>query len=131
MPSPSVTVRLREETHQALVALAKAENKTTAQLTRELIEHGLGKQITAEDAILNELRFMNIQLGDLSARAVKAAAGGRYFARLAASYAMDITQYVTTGTPMNQQTKDQLLAQNEQKSREFEDHFMKDSWENL
>jgi len=131
MPSPSVTVRLNEETYQMLIGLAKAENKTVAQLTRELIEHGLGRHITAEDALMNEMRTMNIQLGDILARALKAAAGSQYFARLATSYAMDITQYVTSEQPMNEGSKQQLMTQYDQKAREFENHYMKDSWEKL
>tara|TARA_Y100001933_G_C18495651_1_gene354350 strand:- start:59 stop:454 length:396 start_codon:yes stop_codon:yes gene_type:complete len=131
MPSPSVTVRLDQETYKTMVKLAKIENKNLAQFTRELIEQSLDKREDAEDSLLNEIRAMRMQLEDLTARAVKASAGSKYFSRLSTSYLQDLTSLVTTEKLLDQKSKKQQMAQFETKSAEFEQHFLEGSWEEL
>ncbi|MBJ7900931.1 MAG: hypothetical protein GC158_13680 [Cyanobacteria bacterium RI_101] len=130
-PKPKLSFRVDPDTYNTLKTLADMEHKTISDFTREVIEIGIGKKTTAEQQMLEEFRFTCAQMGEFTARAVKAAAGSRYFARLSAMYAMDITQYVTSGEPMTEKTKSQLMAQYEAKAKEFEEHLIKDPWETL
>lgn len=131
MPSPSVTVRLPDETYRALQELARAEKKTLAELTRELIEQSLGRHSSAEQTLIDEVRFMSAQVSDLAARAAKASAGSRYFARLTASYAMDTAQYVTSGRPMDENVREKLLKSHDGKAKDFENGYLEKPWDEL
>lgn len=131
MPSPSVTVRLSESTYRAIRELAQAEKKNVSELTRELIEKSLGMHQSSEQALLEELRFMSAQVSDLAARAAKAGAGSRYFARLTASYAMDTAQFVASGRPMDEKAREELLESHDRKAKEQEDSYLTRPWEQL
>jgi hypothetical protein len=54
--SPQVTARLDESTYKALLKLAELEQKTIADVTRELIQLGLGKKEAPELEQLEKVR---------------------------------------------------------------------------
>lgn len=131
MPSPSVTVRLSEDTHQALVKLAEMENKNLAQFTRELIEQALGKHLSAEETILNEIRMMHMQLGDLLAKAAFAAAGNQQYNKLITEYVMDIANYLPTGQAMSAEAKRKQMEEYQEKVKQQAHQFLREGWEKL
>jgi len=134
MASPAVSIRLSAETYRILVTLAETERKTVTEMTRELIEQGLGKRTTLEAELLNEIRLLRTELSESASRAVKAGAGSRYFAQLATSFALDMTQYLAAlaqSVRIDPNTKQEQMGQFEQKAKEFEEHFLKDPWGNL
>jgi len=112
MASPQVTVRLEPETYKTLIKLAELEKKTVAEMTRELIEQGLGKRQTIEDDLLTELRMLRMELGDLMARAVKVGGITSYYARMATIYTAETMHYTTNnGQPMPAKTKKERATQ--------------------
>lgn len=131
MPSPSVTVRLKDSTYKALKELAQAEKKSVAELTRELIEQSLGLHESSEKMLLEELRFMSAQVSDLAARAAKASAGSQYFARLTAIYAIDAAQYVASGEPLSKKRRDDLMKSHDSHAKEYEDKYLSQPWTEL
>lgn len=135
MASPQVTVRLDPETYKTLVKLAELDKKNLAELTRELIEQGLGKRQTIETELLERLNMMSAELGELTARAVKASAASLYFAKLATDFTQETAHFVTTskieGQPLDQETKWQRTANWDKKAKEFEQVFLTAPFEKL
>lgn len=99
--SPQITVRVDPELYKALVMLARTEEKTLANFTRDLIEDGLEARKSTKsaespeilerlDAILQLLKAVHDEPADLIEKAVRAAAAGQSYARQAAVAAQDI-----------------------------------------
>ena len=83
MASPKVSVRLDNETYVNLLKLAQVERKTITELVRELIDLGLAMKETAEPeqdsgAVLKRLDVLEMHIGELLMKAVKAGAGARF-----------------------------------------------------
>lgn len=135
MASPQVTVRLEPETYKTLVKLAQTERKNLAELTRELIEQGLGRHQSIETEVLDRLNVMSTELAELTARAVKASAASLYFAKLATDFTQETAHFVTTskieGQPLDQETKRQRTANWDKKAKEFEQIFLTAPFEKL
>lgn len=87
-----MTVRLDEGTYKALVKLAELDQKTIADVTRELIQIGLGKQQAPESEQLEKVRKvseatekMELQIAQLEAemkQSKRMAAAGMYWTEL-------------------------------------------------
>lgn len=110
MASPRVTVRLDPELYKALVMLARTEETTLANLTRDLIEDGLearksgkiaesGTVLERLDVIVSLLKAQSQTSSEpkddrqqtaLILKAIRAAAAGQSYARQAAIAAQDI-----------------------------------------
>ena len=95
MASPKLSFRVPEDTYTTLLKLAELERKTVTELTKELIEQGLGKRSTQEADLLEELRLMRTELWELAGRSVKTGAIAAYYARQAAIYTMEAMHYTT------------------------------------
>lgn len=100
MASPQITVRVDPELYKALVMLARTEEKTLANFTRDLIEDGLKVRKSTKsaespeicerlDAILQLLKTREVS-NDLVVKAIRAAAASQSYARQAAVAAQDI-----------------------------------------
>lgn len=134
MASPKLSVRLDPQLYTTLVKLAQVERKTVTEMTAELLELGIGRKQTPESAVLDEMRLANAQMAELVARTLKASAGARYFSRLAVTYAQDMTQYLAAlaqNVNVDQGSNQKLMAQFEQKSKEFEKHYLEDPFEKI
>ena len=116
--------------------LARLERKSVTELVTELPELGMHKKATSEEQVLTELRMMSAQLGDLTARAVKASAGARWFARMSTTYSQEMTQYLAemaknTDMRIDKEVMKQQMAQFEKNSKSFEEHYLQDPWDKL
>ena len=111
MASPQVTVRMDRELYKTLVVLARTEEKTIANFTRDLIEEGLNarksEKILGSATVLERLDLIvsllkaetqgtlngtraEAQMTALVLKAIRAAAAGQSYARQAAIAAQDI-----------------------------------------
>jgi predicted DNA-binding protein len=132
MPSPKISFRLPEETYKMLLKLAEVEKKTIAELSRDLIETGLGKRSTIEQDLLDEMRMMRIEMGELTARAVKASGHAAAYALLATRYTNETQHYtVTQGQTLDEETKKQRQLGWEKYAREIAEKFLTRPFEKL
>lgn len=119
MPSPKLSFRLPPETYKTLLKLAELEGKTVTEMTKELIEQGLGKHASIEDDLLTELRMLRMELGDLMAKSVKIGGITAYYARLATIYTSETMHFTTNnGQPMPAETKKERAIQWRDESRQ-------------
>ncbi len=123
MASPQITVRLDSEVYKTLVKLAQVERKNLAELTRELIEQGLGKHQSIETEVLDRLNSMSAELAELIARAVKLSGQASYYASLSCANAEETAHYVTTaiagGQVLDAQTKSERAKGRRSKARQI------------
>ena|SRR3984957_2420101 len=106
MPSPKLSVRVSPETYATLLKLAEVEKVSLTDLVRELIDLGLGKKTKPEEddiTVLERIDAMNADVWEANkvlleflGRAIKAAAGARYFAALSVDLTNQLTQLVST-----------------------------------
>lgn len=131
MPSPKLSVRVPDETYSVLLKLAEAENKSMADLVRDLIESGLkskhqsknSKQPTPKPAplgldvllfqVLNRLDEMENNQQDLLLKSTRAAFEARFFSRLATSFGNDIAGMLMQQAVFDSDSKQKFLAQME------------------
>lgn len=119
MASPQIAVRLDPETYKAVLTLARMEDKTISEFARELIEQGLSKHTSADQNLLDEVRMMRMELGDLMSRALKVGGITGYYARLAAIYAQEAMHFtVNEGEAMNSNAKKELAQKWRKEARE-------------
>lgn len=129
MASPQITVRLDPDTYKTLVKLAQVERKNLAELTRELIEQGLGRHQSIETEVLDRLNAMSTELGELVARAVKVSGQASYYAKLSCESSEETAHYVTTaiagGQVLDAETKNQRAQARYKKAREMGEGYLK------
>jgi len=135
-PKPKLSFRVDPDTYKTLKTLADMDNKTLSDYTREVIEIGIGKKITAEQQMLDEFRLLCSQLSDFTARAVKAGAGAKYYAQMSTNYAQEMTQYLAELTKQaNLQVDPQVTksqkAMYEKESKQFEQFYLEAPWDKL
>lgn len=135
MPSPKLSLRVQPETYKTLLKLAELEGKTVTEMTRELIEQGLGKRSTIEQDLLDEMRMIRIEMGELTARAVKAGGHAAYFAKLASESSDETAHYVTTaiagGQVLDSESKKQRAEARRKKSKEVADVYLNAPFEKI
>lgn len=118
MASPQLSFRVSKETYKTLIKLAELEGKTVTEMSKELIEQGLGKRATIEDDLLAELRLTRMELGDLMARAVKIGGITSYYARMSTIYTAETQHYTTSnGQAMPAETKKQRAKEWREEAR--------------
>lgn len=88
--SPQITVRVDPELYKALVMLARTEEKTLANFTRDLIEDGLKARKSGNSAESPDILERLDAIVPLLEKAIRAAAAGQSYARQAAIAAQDI-----------------------------------------
>ena len=131
MASPKISVRLDNDTYANLLKLAQIEHKTITELVRELIELGLAVRDTDEgtpddSAVLQRLDVLEMHIGELLVKAVKAGASARFLSRLALSFSSDTVSWLTEQRLADGQSKDQFLTDIEaQADRYSEDYLLK------
>jgi hypothetical protein len=135
MAAPQISVRMSPELYKALVKLSQMEHKNLAELTRELIETGLGTKTTPQADIKTELQFMEMRLSELIARGVKGSAIASYYAKLATETTEETAHYLTTaikgGEVLNKEAKKQRIDDRRQTARKVSEHFMTESLDKL
>jgi hypothetical protein len=137
MASPKISFRLPEETYTMLLKLAEVEKKTIAELARDLIETGLGKRSTIEQDLLDEMRMMRIETGEMIGRAVKASGHAAYFSKLACEAGEETAHYITTnpklegGQVLDSESKQQRAQARRKKSKEIADTYLSAPFEKL
>lgn len=131
MASPQITVRLDPDTYKTLVKLAQVERKNMAELTRELIEQGLGRHQTIETEVLERLNQMSMELGELTARAVKVSGQAAYYAKLAIETTDETNHYIITnpaltgGQVLDQEARRERANSRYKKAREMGEGYLK------
>jgi predicted DNA-binding protein len=131
MASPQVTVRLDPDTYKTLVKLAQMERKNLAELTRELIEQGLGRHQSIEMEVLDRLNQMSMELAELTARAVKASGQAAYYAKLAIETTDETNNFIITspalkgGQVLDQEARQQRSQSRYKKAREMAEGYLK------
>lgn len=125
MASPKISFRVPEETYGALLKLAEIEHKTVAELSRELLEVGMGKRTTPDMDILTRLQFLEMTIAEMMARGVKASAVAAYYAKLATETTDEATHFITTsGQILDNETKVKRAKERQKRSREIAQHFL-------
>jgi len=131
MASPQITVRLDPDTYKTLVKLAQMERKNLAELTRELIEQGLGRHQSIETEVLDRLNAMSAELGELTARAVKVSGQAAYYAKLAIETVDETNHYITTnpklegGQVLDAEARQQRANSRYKKAQEIAEGYLK------
>lgn len=119
MASPKLSFRLPPDTYKTLLKLAELEGKTVTEMTKELIEQGLGKHASIEDDLLNELRMLRLELGDLMAKSVKIGGITAYYARMSTIYTAETMHFTTNnGQTMPAETKKQRSKEWREEARQ-------------
>jgi predicted DNA-binding protein len=137
MASPKISMRVPEETYAMLLKLAEVEKKTIAELARDLIETGLGKRSTIEQDLLDEMRMMRIETGELIARAVKASGHATYYSKLACEASDETAHFITTnpklegGQVLDSESKSQRAHSRRKKMKEIADFYLTAPFEKL
>lgn len=133
MPSPKISFRVPEETYKMLLKLAEVEKKTIAELARDLIETGLGKRSTIEQDLLDEIRMMRIEMGELTARAVKASGHAAAYALTATRFTNETQHFLATKgeQTLDEETKKQRQLGWEKYAREIAEKFLTWPFEKL
>jgi predicted transcriptional regulator len=124
MPSQRVTIRLDQELHNTIKALAKAENKTVAELVRELMEMSLQRKQTEFQQVMDRLTAIEMNIEGLLMKAVVAGAEAKYYGQVNTSYASDITSFLTTNQLADSQTKEQISSQTALAARKYAEEFL-------
>lgn len=148
MASPQVTVRLDPELYKALVMLARAEERTLANLTRDLIEDGLkyrkSGKIAESSTVLERLDVIvsvlkgetqgtpnvtraDAQMTALVLKAIRAAAAGQSYARQAAIAAQDIASIwgEQIGAQESAESRKDAIGKMDADSQEFAQWWVK------
>jgi predicted DNA-binding protein len=132
MASPQVTVRLDPETYKTLVKLAQMERKNLAELTRELIEQGIGRHQSIETEVLDRLNQMSAEMGELLARAVKASGHAAAYALMSTRYTYETQHYtVTDGQTLDDESKKERQRGWEKYAKEIAEKFLSGPFEKL
>lgn len=137
MASPKLSFRLPEETYKMLLKLAEVEKKTITELARDLIETGLGKRSTIEQDLLEEMRMMRIETGELIARAVKASGHATYYSKLACEASDETAHFITTnpklegGQVLDNESKSQRAHARAKKKKEIADYYLTAPFEKI
>jgi predicted DNA-binding protein len=137
MASPKLSFRLPEETYKMLLKLAEVEKKTITELARDLIETGLGKRSTIEQDLLDEMRMMRIETGELIARAVKAGGHAAYYSKLACEASEETAHYITTnpelkgGQVLDAESKQQRSTSRAKKKKDIANHYLTEPFEKI
>ena len=128
MASPKISFRVAEETYKNLLRLAELERKTVAELSRELLEIGLGKRVSAEDKLLSEIQAAK----EMAAKAVKLGGIATYYARLSSVFTAETMHYTTNnGQVMSEGKKTELQERWKAKSREWAMRHFEESLEEI
>lgn len=137
MASPKLSFRLPEETYKTLLKLAELERKTVTEMCKELIEGGLGKRATVEQDLLDEMRMMRIEMGELTARAVKASGHASYYSKLACESSEETSHFITTnpklegGQVLDNESKSQRSQARAKKKKEIADYYLTAPFEKI
>jgi len=137
MASPKISFRLPEETYKMLLKLAEVEKKTITEMAKDLIETGLGKRSTIEQDLLDEMRMMRIETGELIGRAVKASGHAAYYSKLACEASDETAHFITTnpklegGQVLDAESKSQRSQTRRKKMREIADFYLTQPFEKL
>lgn len=137
MASPQVTVRLDPETYKTLVKLAQVERKKLAELTRELIEQGIGRHQSIETEVLDRLNQMSMELGELMGRAVKASGHAAYYSKLASEASDETAHFITTnpklegGQVLDAESRSQRAQTRRKKMKEVADFYLTQPFEKI
>jgi predicted DNA-binding protein len=129
----TVGTKVTPEVYEALSRIASDQNKTVADVMRELIDQGVSderpRQIPDEvlekiESLEQMVRFHHNALGELLVKAVKASAGALYYSQLNTSFGQDLTSFVSMSRPLDKETKKEQLAQFSIRSKEFEEQIL-------
>jgi len=137
MPSPKLSVRVSDETYSTLLKLAEIEKKSMTELVRELIEQGLGKRQNIEQNLLDEIRMMRIESGELIARAITASGHAAYHSKLACEASEETAHYITTnpklegGQVLDSESKAQRGQARRKKMKEIANFYLNQPFEKL
>lgn len=137
MASPKLSFRLPVDTYKTLLKLAELEGKTVTEMSKELIETGLGKRSTIEQDLLDEMRMMRIETGELIARAVKASGHATYYSKLACEASEETAHYITTnpklegGQVLDAESKQQRAHSRAKKKKEIANYYLTAPFEKL
>lgn len=129
MASPKISVRLDEDSYSNLLKLAQIERKTITELVRELIDLGLSVKEAPEqeqdsDVVLQRLDVLEMHIGDLLVKAVKAGAGARFLARLALTFSSDTVSWLTEKKLADSEAKAALVARMEGEADRYADEYL-------
>ncbi|HMX45650.1 MAG TPA: hypothetical protein PLC15_14155 [Candidatus Obscuribacter sp.] len=129
MASPKVSVRLDNETYVNLLKLAQVERKTITELVRELIDLGLAMKETAEPeqdsgAVLKRLDVLEMHIGELLMKAVKAGAGARFLSRLALTFSSDTVSWLTENKLADSESKAALVARMDSEADKYAEDYL-------
>ncbi len=130
MPSPKLSVRVPDETYSTLIKLAEIENKSLTELVRELIEQGLGKRQSIEQDVLDEVRMMRIETGEMIGRAIKASGHAAYYSKMACESSDETAHYITTnpklsgGQVLDTTSKEQRAQVRRKKMKEIAEFYL-------
>lgn len=137
MPSPKLSVRVSDETYTTLLKLAEIEKKSMTELVRELIEQGLGKRRDIEQDMLDEIRMLRIETGELIARAIIAGGHAAYNSKLACEASEETAHYITTnpkmegGQVLDSESKAQRAKARSKKMKEIGEFYLNQPFEKL
>lgn len=129
MTLPKISVRLDNDTYSNLLKLAQIERKTITELVRELIDLGLAVKDMEEEKpddsmILKRLDVLEMHIGELLVKAVKAGAGARFLSRLALSFGSDTVSWLTEQRLADSQSKAQYLAEIDKQTEEVSQAYL-------
>ena len=135
-PKPKLSFRVDHDTYKTLKTLADLDNKTISDYTREVIEIGIGKKITAEQHMLDEFRLLCSQLNELTARAIKAGAGAKYYSQMSTNYAQEMTQYLAklaeeANLRVDPKVTKKQKEMYEKESKQYEQHYLEAPWDKI
>lgn len=135
-PKPKLSFRVDHDTYNTLKSLADMENKSLSDYTREVIEIGIGKKITAEQQMLDEFRLTCAEMKDFMARAVKASAGALWFSRMGIKYNQEMTQYLSelarqSNVKIDNKSSEKKMADCDEMAQKYEKHYLEASWDKL
>ncbi len=129
MASPKISVRLDNDTYSNLLKLAQIEHKTITELVRELIEIGLAAKDAEErqpdeSAVMQRLDVLEMHLGELLVKAVKAGASARFLSRLAVAFGSDTVSWLTEQRLADGRSKSKFLADMEEQAERYAQEYL-------
>jgi len=129
MASPKISVRLDNDTYSNLLKLAQVERKTITELVRDLIELGLKAKNTAEQeadqsTLMKRLDVLEMHIGELLVKAVKAGASARFLSRLAVAFGSDTVSWLTEQRLADGQTKSKFLVDMEGQAEHYAQEYL-------
>jgi plasmid maintenance system antidote protein VapI len=129
MASPKISVRLDNDTYGNLLKLAQIERKTITELVRELIEQGLKAKNPAgqepnQGAVMQRLDVLEMHIGELLVKAVKAGASAQFLSRLAVAFGSDTVSWLTEQRLADGQSKAKFLADMEGQAERYAQEYL-------